>query len=452
MLLTIDVAGRSLQPLANLLKAGSSTLNSLELSGGNFHHWALRPSTEQIQIRCILEYDGLKAIPADQPLTNGGGLLSKYVNERAFTAHTLWATALIKAFQPLLDQANDHNWLSKAYPFACQLPPLLGSPEVFETLWGKIGYTCETTALDAPQMYLLRLTGTFSLPRLLWDLIMVLPALDLDRYYWTPTDDMNFILGRLGEYSAQHPVPAGLEKAYQINYDRIFNPLAKNLARFSDPTLEREAEDQLGLEIENSGWNPDEAWQVIHASLQDLEVSKLLVHHTGSAALLTHLLPDSQFSSIMALDTSMSRLQTAGNLLGRMNLPAERKATISLTTGSPWFKDVRLAEYDAMVLPERFCELPPHALEGLEQNLFASGLKGIMFLVPNAEFNAKLSPLTEKGFRHPRHQFEWNRLELRQWAEGMADRTSHQVHFIPTGPKDQAYGSPATLVLFTPFA
>jgi|GEM_PF-2557009 len=452
MLLTIDVAGKSLHPLANLLKAGSSTLNSLSLSGGEFHHWALRPSVEQVRIACLMEYDSLKAIPTDQPLTNSGGALSRYVNERPYTAHSLWSHALVKAFQPMLDQANDHNWLSKSYPLQCQLPPLLGSPEVFETLWGRIGYQCACTPLEAPQMYQLTLSGTFSLPRLLWDLIMLLPALDIDRYYWTPHDELNFVLSRLAEYAPQHPSPTALDHAYRINHNRIFDPYIKNLARFADPNNLRDAEDQLGAEIEGSGWNQDEAWQIIHGTLQDLEVSKLVIHHTGSAALLTHLLPDPQFTEILALDTSLLRLQQAGHLLGNMSLSAERKAAISLTTGSPWFKDERLTEYDALILPERFCELPKHALDKLEQNLFGLELKALLFLVPNREYNAKLASTTPEGFRHPRHRFEWNRNELRNWVKGVADRTGHQAHFIPTGPQDAIAGPPATLILFTPLA
>lgn len=449
MLLTIDLKGKTISALAGLLDVEAKQIQTKEMYFGKAHAWALRPAPDRLEMRCILDIHPLDSIPVDVPYTTSGGIMNQYINPRAHIAQTSLSHAILALYQQILDKANDFPWLGKALDITCTLPPLLGSEEVFQELFGKIGYQCEVEKLNAPQLFQLTLKGNFSLPRILWDLIMVVPALDIHRYYWTPPDQMNKILERLPEYGPQHPNPAFLEKAYRINHQRLFDKRVKAITRNSDPGMDHEDQDQTAFALENSAWDTSQISSKIHGSLQDLGVKTPAVFNIGNSQLLMEMLPNEQFESILALDPVMVRLQNAGQILGGMDIPAERKSAIQLLIGTPTFRDKRVEHRDAIVIPNGFCKLSPNGLQALQENIFHhSKPTAVLIIVPNSEYNSLIEGIPAGEMRHPGHQFEWNRKQTAKWAKKMGEQYGYNSHTIPVGTEDPSLGPPAQLILF----
>jgi hypothetical protein len=57
--------------------------------------------------------------------------------------------------------------------------------------------------------------------------------------------------------------------------------------------------------------------------------------------------------------------------------------------------------------------------------------------------------MKEGALRHRDHRFEWTRSEFREWAEGVAERSSYEVRFAPIGEEDEDFGSPTQMAVFT---
>ncbi len=449
MLLTIDLKGNPLHALAELLEVESKQIRTKDFYFGKGHAWTLRPTDDTLELRVLLEVHPLESIPAEGGyLANGGGL-TKYVNAQAYTAHTALSAALLNLYQPVLDKAQQYSWLSRELDISCTLPPLLGSEEVFQDLFGVIGYGCQAEALDAPHLYQLTLTGKFSLIRLLWDLIMILPALDIYRYYWTSPEHIKFVLDRLPEYAPQHPTPHVLEKAYQLNIDRHYNPQLKDMVRFHDPSAEREEEDVLIRLREATAWNRQALLEQIHSCLNDLQSKNPVVIGVGNGDLLARLLPDPQFEQLTGIDHSMVRLQTVGKKLGMIPLPEEQKAMVQLWVGSMQYVDQRLEGKDAIILSEPLNLLSPTGMKVLEEYVFGTlAPAAVMVLALNSEHDTLVPGLPAGAPRHPRAHYSWDRKQLSRLAKRIGGMYQYNLHFIPVGPETLNAGPPAQLILF----
>ncbi len=449
MLLKIDLRGKTINALAGLLDVESKQIHTKELYFGKAHTWTLRPTADRLELQCMLDFHPVDAIPVDTPYLTSGTVMGQYMHPRAYTAHTALSNTILEVYKPVLDKGNEFPWLARPLEITCSLPPLLGSEEVFEELFGKIGYICEAEALDGPQLYQLTIKGNFSLPRILWDLIMILSAMDIHRFYWTPEEPMNKILQRLPEYGPQHPAPALLERAFRINYQSLYDTRIKLLARNDDPSEVSGEEDQNAFAVESEAWNIEEGLEKIHNSLKDLGAKKLALFNTTGPGLLARLLPDPQFERILALGASLRVQQLIGQFLGALDIPDTRKTSVQLAIGSLLFRDVRIDHHDAVIIPDGFCQLPQHGIDAVEANIFGvSQPSAVLILIPNADYNPLIKGLAAGAKRHPRHQFEWGRKQIAKWAKKVGEKFGYNVHTIPVGPEDSQLGPPVQLILF----
>ena len=208
-------------------------------------------------------------------------------------------------------------------------------------------------------------------------------------------------------------------------------------------------EDQIGLNVEHQVWDPDSAVETILHHLQELNAKSVLLLNGGKGELAMALLKNPQFEQITVMDSSMVRQQTLGREIGTLGLPPERVSALNLAIGTPAFLDKRWNHYDALVLEEGFCELPPYALKSLEHNLFQEAQPAsILLVVPNASHNPAYPQLAEGHLRHPRQRFSWKEDQLLKWANKLGKRTDYGLRLQPLGPVHQDYGAPAQLVIF----
>ncbi len=449
MLLKIDLKGRTVNAVAGLLEGDLQQVRIKELYFGKVYDWALRPSSDRLELRCMLDIHPIDAIPANMPYLTSGTVMGQYVHARAFTAHTALSNAILEIYKKILDKGNEYTWLARPLEITCTLPPLLGSEEVFEEFFGQIGYTCEAEPLEGPQLFSLTIKGIFSLPRILWDLIMILSALDIHRFYWTPADPMNTILERISEYGPQHPSPDLLERVFRINYQSLYDTRIKLLARNDDPSEVREDEDQIAFTRESQVWDIEEAWEKIHNCLNEVSAKKLTIFNTTDPGLLARLFTEPKFESILALGPSLRLLETTGQFLEELNIPDTTKESVQLAIGSLRYLDARIDHCDAVIIPDGFYQIPKHSIYAIESNIFGrSQPNSVLVLIPNADYNVLINNLAKGSKRHPRHEFEWGREQVANWGKMISNKFGYKFHSVPVGPEDERSGPPMQLIHF----
>jgi hypothetical protein len=72
----------------------------------------------------------------------------------------------------------------------------------------------------------------------------------------------------------------------------------------------------------------------------------------------------------------------------------------------------------------------------------------VIVTTPNREHNVRYERLAAGAMRHRDHRFEWDRAELRAWADAVADRHGYAVEYLPIGDDDPEVGPPTQMAVF----
>lgn len=170
----------------------------------------------------------------------------------------------------------------------------------------------------------------------------------------------------------------------------------------------------------------------------------------GEGKLLSMLLKDKSFEEIAGVDVSYSVLERAMGRLKFDRLPQLQKNRIKLFQGSLTYRDKRFSGYDAATVIEVIEHLDIGRLQAFEKVLFKYARpKTVVVSTPNKEYNTNYENLTEGELRHRDHRFEWSRQEFVEWAERIGERYGYKVRFIDIGDRDDEYGSPTQMGVFT---
>jgi 3' terminal RNA ribose 2'-O-methyltransferase Hen1 len=161
------------------------------------------------------------------------------------------------------------------------------------------------------------------------------------------------------------------------------------------------------------------------------------------------LLEARAFEEIVGVDVSHRALQIANERLRVERMPQRQRERIKLMQGSLMYRDQRLKGFDAAAVVEVIEHLDQPRLAAFERVLFEFAKPGaVVVTTPNVEYNVRFETLPAGTFRHKDHRFEWTRAQFREWADGIAERYSYGVRFLPVGPEDDAVGAPTQMAVF----
>jgi 3' terminal RNA ribose 2'-O-methyltransferase Hen1 len=170
----------------------------------------------------------------------------------------------------------------------------------------------------------------------------------------------------------------------------------------------------------------------------------------GDGALLTHLLADTSFTTIIGTDVSARALEFAAKRLRLDRLSDHQRSRLTVFQSSLTYRDSRLADLDAIVLMEVIEHVDPPRLPALERTVFgAAKPRTVVVTTPNVEHNVRFEDLPIGAFRHRDHRFEWTRHQFREWAEGVARRYGYALRYLPVGADDPEVGPPTQMAVFT---
>lgn len=167
----------------------------------------------------------------------------------------------------------------------------------------------------------------------------------------------------------------------------------------------------------------------------------------GIGLLLEHLVRESQFESIVGVDTCGASLWQAHEALREhLESPPGR---LSIVSGSYTERNPDLQNFDACAMVETIEHIDPGMLASVEQTVFGYYRpKTLVMTTPNADFNPNYG-LAPHQFRKADHRFEWERAKFRAWTSGVAKRHRYVVRYGGIGEIDPLLGQPTQMALFT---
>lgn len=167
----------------------------------------------------------------------------------------------------------------------------------------------------------------------------------------------------------------------------------------------------------------------------------------GDGDLLVRLAVEPQIERIVGVDICRPSLD---RLRERLNaLEGAGAARVELVQGSMTEARAAFANYDCAVLIETIEHIASDRLSVLERAVFARMRPAtVVITTPNAEYNSLLGVPSHR-FRHPGHQFEWNRAKFGRWVAGVAARNGYEVACRDSAGRHPVLGGASQMAVFT---
>lgn len=453
--------------LGYLVHKHPGRVQSFDAPVGEIHVFYPEVSAERCTVAVLLEIDAV-GLARDKRFRGDALALSHYVNDRPYTASSMFAVALGTVFRTAMTGRSDTypELAATPIPLRIELPVVStrgsGSGGLVRRLFEPLGWDVDETAIPldaehpewgASRYSSLVLSGRVLLAHALRQLYALLPVLDDAKHYWVGDDEVAK-LTRAGEgWLAEHPERELITRRYLAHQSSL-------VEQFDGPReSEREAEGtgSTSTAVDAGGTVAVPSAPPLRASraeavlraLADVHAHRVVDLGCGPGALLTRLAKDRSFTEIVGTDVSVRALEAAGRTLNLREASDAERERVRLLHGSVVYRDDRIRGFDAVVLMEVVEHVDESRLPALEDAVFEHARPAnVIVTTPNADYNPLYENLAAGSLRHDDHRFEWSREEFRAWATAVGERRGYDVEFRPVGPEDPDLGSPTQLALF----
>lgn len=451
MLLTLTTTAPPATDLGFLLHKHPDRVQSFDIMAGTATVFYPRADEQECTAALLLEIDPVELARHGRRSESHGFLLGRYVNDRPYVASSLLAVALGKVFRTALNGRCEARpeLVGRAIPLRLHLPavPDGGSTGLVERLFGPLGWQVDARPLplNVPEWgdsghVELNLSGTLALSTALNQLYVLLPVLDDAKHYWVSDEEVHKLLRAGGDWLAEHPERDLISRRY-LAHARSLVSTAK--AALTDPDSPEEDDVQPRSEPLTA-----QRRKAVLEHLRSTHARRVVDLGCGDGQLLRELLNDPQFTEIVGVDVSTSSLQRAERILDLERLPERKKQRVTLRQSALTYTDAALSGYDAAVLMEVIEHLDPHRLPAMERAVLGHARPAMVLVTtPNSEYNVRYPNV--RGFRHPDHRFEWDRVQFATWAQHVAERFGYVVELAGIGDVDAETGQPTQLAVFT---
>jgi 3' terminal RNA ribose 2'-O-methyltransferase Hen1 len=460
MLLTITTTHNPATDLGYLLHKHPDKVQSFKLNFGQGHVFYPEATPERCTAALLLDIDPIRL----SRRTAGNNFpLQPYVNDRPYVASSFLSVAITQVFGSALNgRCKDRPELvEQALPLQASLPALScrGGEEVLRQLFEPLGYTVDAQrhTLDenfpdwgASNLFSVRLSATVRLCDLLTHLYVLVPVLDDDKHYWVGDDEVEKLLGRGGQWLAQHPQRQWIADRYLKHQRQLVNTALDQLSGETREEVDTNAADDAETAVESAIGLHQQRLQSVVEVLEESGATRVLDLGCGEGKLLALLLKKRQFEHITGLDVSHQNLQRAAQRLHLDTLPERQRQRLELLQGSLLYRDDRLAGYDAAALVEVIEHLDLPRLPAFERTVFEFARPAtVIITTPNQEYNTQWPTLAAGHVRHRDHRFEWSRAQFQSWAATAAQKFGYAVRFADLGPQAPDIGAPTQMGVFT---
>ncbi|MEV0808911.1 3' terminal RNA ribose 2'-O-methyltransferase Hen1 [Micromonospora sp. NPDC050200] len=497
MLLTLTTTHRPASDLGYLLVKHPDRVQSFELPAGTAHVFYPEAGEERCTAALLVDIDPQRLGTGRgrgrrQATTPESFTLGQYVNDRAYAASSLLASALSAVFRSALrGESRDRPELAgTAIPLEVRVPVLRcrGGADVAGRLFAPLGWTVTATPIPLDEQHPdwgdsryvdLLLAGTLRVADALNHLYVLLPVLDDAKHYWVAPDEIDKLLRAGAGWLADHPERALITRRYLAHRRALAGQALARLTelRLADNPLPDDSIDETptadtgpdaGMPVheagstggtgpgDQNGAGPGRASLAVRrrvavlAALAASGATRVLDLGCGGGALLTALVADRRYTEVVGTDVSTHALTLAARRLRLDRLPERQRERIRLWQSALTYRDDRLRGYDAAVLMEVIEHLDPPRLPALEDAVLGHARPGtVVVTTPNAEYNVRYEGLPAGRFRHADHRFEWTRAEFAAWVERVAATYGYTATIGGVGEDDPEVGAPTQLAVFT---
>ncbi len=456
---------RSTQPpatdLGYLLEKHPSRTQVFELNFGRAHLTFPEATEQACTAALYLEIDPLDL---KRSAHQGDALLAQYVNDRPYAASSYLAVALGAVLRSAMaGRSRERQDLADApLPLAASVCPLRGAPELLTRLFEPLGYAvhCESIALDeafpswgASGYVRLTLEGRVRLRDLLTHLAVLIPVLDGNKHYYIGEDEVQKLLARGEGWLRDHPERELITRRYLKRVGNLARLALARLTAMDDEPDEDESASLAGareVALEKPLSLNEARLEKVVDTIASLGARRVLDVGCGEGRLLARLLRmRPALAAVGGMDVALSVLERARERLRVDRMSETERARLTLMHGSLVYGDVRLSGWDVICAIEVIEHLEPFRLSAFERVIFGQAApKAVILTTPNRAYNPRYG-MQEGAMRHDDHRFEWDRTELRAWAEAVAARRGYTVTFDGIGELDPELGAPTQLALFT---
>ncbi len=461
VLLTITSTHPNATDLGYLLHKNPGRLHEMELPFGKARVFYPEAAAARCTAAVQVEVDATGLVRGKSTRT-----LDQYVNDRPYVCSSFLSVALRSLFSTALaGRSKDRPELVQV-PLPLELTlstvKIRGGEETVQRVFAPLGYEIEAAALplDMPEWgssryYEVRLRNRVTLHDALTHLYVLLPVLDEQKHYYVGDEEVEKLMRHGEGWLASHPdkefiVQRYLQRRRYLVEDAMQQLLAEETA---DVERTEEAREQAAAQeetLEKPLRLHDQRLEAVAATLEKLNVRKIVDFGCGSGRLIQRLLENQQFGEIAGVDVSHGALEIASRRLKLDRLPPNQQGRVKLLQGSLVYRDSRLTGYDAMAIVEVIEHLDPPRLSALELSVFqAARPRHVIVTTPNREYNSMFPTLPPGRLRHNDHRFEWTRAEFEAWAGATASAHGYTVRFEPLGPVDEALGAPSQMAVFS---
>ncbi|WP_435011728.1 3' terminal RNA ribose 2'-O-methyltransferase Hen1 [Tundrisphaera lichenicola] len=462
MLLTITTTHRPATDLGYLLHKHPGRFQSFDLSFGKAHVFYPEVSDDRCSACLLLEVDPVGIVRGKG---SGEGLLSQYVNDRAYVASSFLSVAISQVFRSALQGRCDgrSELATTPMPLSVRLDVLAvrGGEDFLKAVFEPLGYAVESERKPLDERFpdwgeshyhSVTVSKVGTLSEILTHLYVLIPVFDNKKHYFVGDDELEKLLKKGRGWLGAHPLRDEIARRYLKSRASLYREALARLVAEEQPTdaeADRPPIDEPEEVLERPFSLNEQRQGAVLASLRGSGARKVLDLGCGEGKLLRSLLKDRQFEQIVGMDVSIRTLEVASERLKLDRMSENQASRIKLIHGSLMYRDRRLEGFDAAAVVEVVEHLDPPRLASFERVLFEFARPStIVLTTPNREYNVTWENVGPDKLRHPDHRFEWTRAEFRAWAEGVAGRFGYSVRFLPVGPEDEALGSPTQMGVF----
>jgi 3' terminal RNA ribose 2'-O-methyltransferase Hen1 len=394
------------------------------------------------------------------------GWLAQYVNDRPYTAGSLFAVALKRVFgTAMAGNSKDRPQLvEQPLPLEIDIPVLRcrGGAERLHACFEPLGYTVQATPLpldprfpewgESPYFALALSATTLKLREALDHVYVLLPVLDGDKHYFVGADEVDKLLARAGHWLPTHPERDWITRRYFKRQPGLVQEALARLLELDPEEVESVEEQREAGEVvlEKRISLNDQRMTAVSAALVQCGATSVLDLGCGEGRLLKELVEDFRYTRLLGVDVSVPVLERAVRRLKLDRMPPLKRQRIELVQGALTYRDPRFNGFDAAVAVEVIEHMDLPRLPAFERTVFGFARPGtVIVTTPNREYNVRFEGLAEGRMRHGDHRFEWTRAEFTTWCAGVAERNGYSFALSGIGPADPELGAPTQMAVFT---
>jgi len=453
MLLTITYTGNNTTNLGFLLFKNPYRPQKFEMGYGDVYIFYPELTDEKTTAALLLDINPIDLTRGKEGSDMGG--LFDYVNDRPYVSSSFMSVAIANVFRTAMTgRCDEHQELADSeinLEAMIAMLPCRGNTLMLNRVFEPLGYEVkyESFIMDenfpdwGESKYVnLTIKGKVKLSDLLKHIYILIPVFDRQKHYWIGNDEVEKLMRNAGEWLLNHP-----EKEYITSrYLKRLNPLVnKAFAQLnSETTLDMDTAAQAEITEKKLTLNERRLGCVV-AALKNCRAKSVIDIGCGEGKLLRFLARDKQFQKLAGADVSTLALERAAEKLNN-----DTALSVNLFQSSLTYKDSRFKGYDAVCVIEVIEHLDLSRLPAFEHVLFGFTRPRIVILTtPNMEYNVIYENISECGFRHSDHRFEWTRSGFKNWAEKTAVQYGYNVEFSEIGDVDKYLGASTQMGVFT---